>query len=82
MFLGCQAVSCFSQFSATLCVSIRGGSIFSLPGWLLYAVFVKIVPPSVSQSGVTVFQVTRMATVCCVSQDSATLYVAIRGDSV
>ena len=43
--------------------------------WLLYAVLVKIVPPSVSQSGVAVFQVARMATVCGVSYNGTTLCV-------
>ena len=49
-----------------------GWRCFRLLGWLLYTVLVKIASPSVSQSGVAVFQVARMGTVCCVSRDSAT----------
>ena len=75
-------VCCVSHDSATLCVLIRGGSVLGCKDCYRMLCKSKIVPPSVSQSGVAVFQVARMATACCVSHDSATLCFSIRSGSV
>ena len=41
-------VCCASRDGATLCALIRGGSVFRSPGWLMYAVLVKLVSTDVS----------------------------------